>query len=344
MWRKLMLTIAFGLAGGAALIALPRAGARELPTLAAMPAEPAARERALRAAVRQVDALDNIRGQGHGELHIALADIEAGKGNWRTAAQLLRQGLRLGPHSVEGGLRLVEASLRAGLSAMARAHLADLARFAPLSQAGAISDAAARLGLPDPYTTPPSPGVTHEPLVSRPISLLALGAVDLQQIEAVARTVEREFGQRVIVSRDSEPPQPPARRVKGGHHQVEAFALARQAASIYTDAMAAAAHGARLIIVADDLYVGGLNFVWAVLTESGASLVSTARFAHEDPQVARSRLAKQALVSILDQLGAERATHPQCVNANVLSANGLDAKSDIVCDESRVMIKARAKP
>jgi predicted Zn-dependent protease len=302
--------------------------------------DPETRERQLRKAVKTLDQMGNVVPYGRGSTYIELAGIETARGRHAPATALLRKGLSFEAQPVDIRLKLVESVLASGgpdAGDRAAALLHDVARFASLAEAGSVTEAAQRLGLPDPWSgyTPPRLALQG------PVSILLLGTVDPSVADVIGRLVARQLGAEVEITRETGFfPDAPSRFGRGTE-QYDVEALARSIRRTYPGPLDRTAYSARIVLVDVDIFAFGLNFVFASMVEDGFSIVSLDRLRHPDDSVTRSRVAKQAMTSILDQLGASRPSHSACVNANTNGHVTFDTKTDVVCSESLQQITAR---
>jgi predicted Zn-dependent protease len=302
--------------------------------------DPAKRESQLRAAVSRLDGLGNVLPYGRGSLYVELAAIEAERGLHPEAARLLRRGLQFGPQPLETRLALVQQTVLAGADdrrALAAANLHDIARFAEPHEAGQIADAARRLGLPQPWTEYVEPKVK----LDKPVSILALGAIPPRTVESVVRRLEQTLQASVVVTNDPGFQPTTKNRLSGRSLQFDADDVAKNVAAEHFGALDGRRFAARLIFVDFDIYAFGLNFIYATATKDGSSLISIRRFEDENVDLARERATKQALTSLLDQLGQERPSHSSCVNANSAGRASFDGKSEVICSETLLAIARR---
>lgn len=292
----------------------------------------AADEAELRRTVKRLDRQGWIHTRGNTDAHITLAALEMARGKPGAAAGLLLTALRTGPQPVAVRIAAMEALAARG-GEPRRRHAAALAvdgaRHGTASERLALDEAKARLGL-EAFQPP----ALQSSLPS--VRVLALGSADIEHAEAMGRAVSRELGVAVEVGAVRDFQKPQKRRLSGWSFQYEADAINADLARDHRRP------GEVVLALTDlDLYAQGLNFVWASGGD-GVSIISNVRLKGEDEGLTQARLAKQALTSLLDLLGAPRATHPACVNANALSLVEFDAKSGEVCAETRHLLAEQA--
>jgi hypothetical protein len=216
--------------------------------LAEMSSDPGEREQELRSAVRRLDKMGNVLPYGRGGIYVELAAIEADRGRHQRAAALLARGLQFEPQPLEARLALVRNTALAGGSAnrvLAATYLHDVARFAAPSDAGDIIHTAKLLGLPNPWTEYVPPAIS----LDRPVSILALGNIQLRTLEAITRSLETSLGATVIVTSDPGFRPVTKNRLSNGRLQYEVDALAAAIGREYAQALEARRFAARLVIV-----------------------------------------------------------------------------------------------